>query len=165
MMIARLNSFLAIVAALCMGAMMTLTLADALGRYLLHAPVPGAIDYISFCLAFLVYAALPIATLNRRHITVGILAEILPAWYGRAERVFSDVATVLCCAFLAWITARQGLRYAYSEFASQATDTPLAPLLYGLAILAAIGVIFAIAATLKGASGTQGHGFGGAPEQ
>ena len=52
--------------------MMVLTVVDVTGRFVFNRPIPGSFEVMEFCLAIVVFSALPLVTWDRRHITVSL---------------------------------------------------------------------------------------------
>jgi len=79
-------------------------------RYFFNSPSTWAGEGVSYCLAVLIFAALPELTRERAHIAVDIVPESLPKRYadllGRANAL---VATVVCGG-AGWIVAGQALK-------------------------------------------------------
>lgn len=149
-MLDRLYSVLAIIAAACMGLMMAVTVADALGRYFFNAPLSGAVEYISYLLAILITTGYALITRDRGHIAVGVLAEALPSGYARIERMVTAVVTLVGCGFISWFLIEQALSHARSGRVGDTTGLPLAPLVFVLAAFAIVAVLFALELLRKG---------------
>jgi len=143
-MIARLNSFVAIVAAACMFLMMVLTIADATGRYVFSAPIEGSVEYIAYLLGVLVFAGYAMVTRDRSHIVVGMIAEMLPAWYRRAEEIVSALITFAATGVIVWMTISQAGRFWHAGLTGEATHISVGGLVYVLAVFGAIAAVFAL---------------------
>lgn len=116
-------------------AMMALVFFDVLGRYLLSAPITGAFEIIEFLLALLIFSGLPLVTMSRGHITIGMFDEVAK---GRAKWV-QQFLIALCSAGALLFIAERLLRQAQDmEVAQKITgylETPVAPVVYVLSIL------------------------------
>lgn len=143
-MLAILARVCGTVTACCLALMMVLTVIDAVGRYFFSAPLDGAVEYISFLLAFMIFSAYPLVTREEGHISVGILIDHLPGWYQKAETVFSAVALVGLTAGLTYLTIRQAISFTRSNMIGQSVPVPMGLLAYCLAGFAALAVLFAL---------------------
>lgn len=118
-------------------AMLALTTADVFGRYVVSRPVPGVIELVQYAMVLLICAALPVVTLRRQHISVGLLDGRLR---GRSWRWQQRLIATICAAVLAM------LAWALLDLAGsmrQQADVigflrlPTYPAAYGLAALTA----------------------------
>ena len=79
-------------------AMLALTTADVLGRYLFARPLAGVIELIQYAMVIVVFAALPVVTSKEQHISVGLLDGRL---HGAARRIQKGLIAVTCAVVLA----------------------------------------------------------------
>lgn len=92
---------LGLICAALLVAMMCLTGADVIARYVFNAPIKGAFELTEILLACLVFAALPMATGAREHIEVELFDPKSP----RLRRILSLIGTasgILVFAVLAF---------------------------------------------------------------
>ncbi|MBV8166340.1 MAG: TRAP transporter small permease [Alphaproteobacteria bacterium] len=98
-------------AALCLVAMMLLTVADVVLRATANAPIRGVYELVELLLAGTFFLALPAVFLRDDHIVVNSIDEWLP----RAVPALKRIAAVLAAGFLAvmawqgWIAAADTL--------------------------------------------------------
>lgn len=90
---------LATISAVSVLFMMLLTFVDVFLRYWFAHPISGSSEMVSFSLAMLVFAALPIVTAEDAHISVSVLrGRLSPSWEWAVELavlVFSLASTSL----------------------------------------------------------------------
>ena len=117
-------------------AMMALVFFDVLGRYLFSSPITGAFEIIEFLLALLIFAGLPLVTMSRSHITIGMFDDVAR---GRGKWLQQGLIA-LCSAGALLFIAERLLRQAQDMEAAQKItgylETPVAPVVYVLALLA-----------------------------
>lgn len=65
-------ALLGVLVAALLFSMMALTFVDVVGRYLFNSPLAGAYELTQILLALCVFAALPLATLSRAHVTISL---------------------------------------------------------------------------------------------
>lgn len=82
-------------------AMLGLTCADVLGRYLFARPLAGVIELIQYAMVIVVFAALPLVTSRGSHISVGLLDGRL---YGIARRIQQTLIGAGCTFVLATLS-------------------------------------------------------------
>jgi TRAP-type C4-dicarboxylate transport system permease small subunit len=135
---------LSILAGLCLLAMMSVAMIDALGRYFFSAPIRGASEIIAYLLGYTVFFALPAVTRERGHIEVGILVASLPKAARRAERVVTALMTVGGFAFVTWLMIGQGVRLHASGVLLANYELPSAPFIYPIVVLAGVTALGAL---------------------
>ena len=90
------GALLRALAALCLLAMMLITVADIVGRHLFSAPVQGTVDLVELALVYLVFLGIPLVFLAREHIVVDILEAAIPHWLvGWLDRAALWISTLL----------------------------------------------------------------------
>ncbi|MCC5811099.1 MAG: TRAP transporter small permease [Ectothiorhodospiraceae bacterium] len=90
-------------AGLVLFALMLLTTADVLGRFLFNTPITGTVELTQLMLAALVFLALPVVCWREGHITVDLLDTFFP-------RALVWIRQLLINAFSAlalWVMARR----------------------------------------------------------
>ena len=108
---ARIAALCGGAAALCLVAMMLLTVADVVLRATANAPIRGVYELVELLLAGTFFLALPAVFLRDDHIVVNSIDEWLP----RAVPALKRIAAVLAAGFLAvmawqgWIAAADTL--------------------------------------------------------
>lgn len=104
-----LSDGLKVLGAVCLTAMIALTVVDVTGRFIGH-PVEGAIETTGFLATLVLAFAMPYAHLERAHIGVDILTRRLP------PRVLAglDAVTGATAGVLFGFIARQSYLYAVS---------------------------------------------------
>lgn len=85
-------------ACLALLAMLGLTVADVLGRYVVSRPVPGVTELVQYTMVLVVFAALPVVTYRRSHISVALFDR---AFGARGRRVQQGVVMACSGAILA----------------------------------------------------------------
>ena len=117
-------------------AMMVLTFVDVVGRYLFSAPLAGAKELTEMLMGFLVFAAAPIVTADRGHITTALFETVLPHRALRVRNAIIAVVVAIASAVLAWRLWVQAGIIASLHTGSQLLGVPIAPLVYFMAITA-----------------------------
>jgi len=119
---------LTLVAALATFAMMLLTTADAVGRYLLNRPILAAYELTtSYLMVAVVFLAMPYAYRQGANIRVTFLVDRL----GRTPRLVIDhavqIISILYCAALVFATFQQTRHVLTTKTTFVTLDLPLWP--------------------------------------
>ena len=140
-------------AALCLAAMMLLTVADVTLRAVFNTPIRGVYELIELLLAYTFFLALPAVFLRDENIAVNVVDDLAPQWVPALKRIGMMLA-VAVLAVMAWqgmIAARDTI-----AFNDMTADLGLPRSLHWIALLA--GVIGAgLAALAMGARGNGGR--------
>ncbi|MFZ5965170.1 TRAP transporter small permease [Thalassococcus sp. BH17M4-6] len=138
-----------VLCAICLIAMMGLTVADVLGRYIMNAPVPGATELTELLLAAVVFMGLPAASIDADHIAVDIVTSRLS---GLRAKILDLLIAVVSAAVLAlvgwriWIVGDQIAGYAGT---TPTLKLPLAPVAYASAALCIIAAVVTLAVAAR----------------
>ncbi len=133
-------------ACVALAAMLVLTMADVVGRYILARPVKGVTELVQYTMVLVVFAGLPVVTARREHISVGVLDKLFK---GNARRVHMALILLASAAILfaqAWVLFRhaQGMQQAADVIG--ALRLPVHPAGYVMAALSALAGLLCVAA-------------------
>ncbi len=107
-------------AAIILFSMMLLTCADVIGRYFLSMPIYGGFELTETMLACLIFAGLPLVTLQQEHVTVDVLDAVTPDWLLRVQHVLASLLGAAATGYLAWrLWIRAGNMLAAGETTAQ----------------------------------------------
>jgi TRAP-type C4-dicarboxylate transport system permease small subunit len=68
---------LGLMSAIPLGLIVALTFVDVFARYLISAPIRGSVEIIQYAMALTIFAALPLVTRDREHVTVSLIDGLL----------------------------------------------------------------------------------------
>ncbi|MEM9708471.1 MAG: TRAP transporter small permease [Pseudomonadota bacterium] len=139
-----------ILSALCLTALMGLTVVEVIGRYLLNAPIFGRQDIAQILLACSIFLAFPVVTLRGEQIDVDLLDGFIS---GRAgfwrDRIVELVSSIALLVMGYWLLERAEKALSRGS-ASEMLFLPKYPLLYLIAfIVLASGVLLLLAMLAK----------------
>ncbi len=100
--LARLERALALAPAAILAAMMLLTFANVVLRYVFRAPISGAFELMSYMMAVLVFLSLVLVTARTEHVRISVLDGFLPRWFRRVRAVLFNLVMAGLSAGLAW---------------------------------------------------------------
>lgn len=131
---------------------LVLTFADVLMRYLFAKPIPGSSEIIQFAMAMTIFAALPVVTRQRGHITVSMANGLFNGPMRLVKVLTCDAISLLALALIAWRLGVQASEYVESKAASVVLGLEMAPLTYAMcafAVLTCIVVLLQIVSTVR----------------
>lgn len=135
----RGSRFLAVLGMLVMVTVAVYTVVDVLLRYLLDAPLPGAVDLVTYGLALAVGAVMPWGLYSGQHVAVPLLVDRLPPF---PRRVADALVMTTVAVFMAALTWRIAL-FALERFRTGETMWILGYVLWP--IWTAVAAMFALA--------------------
>lgn len=133
-----LRTLCGLLAALALFAIMALTLVDVSGRKLLESSVPGSLELTELLMVAVIFAGLPLVSLQGEHIVFDSLDRLLPPALRRAQQALVDLLCVALLLGLAWVMwGKAGQMVEYGDRSSQLM-IPLGPFVYAMAALIAL---------------------------
>lgn len=141
----RLNQILKVLAGTLMFLLMALTFIDVVGRYAFNRPIPSASEVIEMNLALLIFAALPLVTGEKGHITVSLFDNFMSRVVKNARDLMVLIGSAGVIGFISFLMWRSGLDMYESEFVSRTLDFPLATIMFAISVLGAVTWIVLLA--------------------
>lgn len=133
-----LDRWLGILSSLPLGLIVALTFLDVFARYLISAPIKGSLEIIQYAMALSIFAALPLVTRHRGHVTVSLIDGLLGTVAMRVKTILCDLISLLALLLMSW---RLWIYAGESIEEKQQTIVlalPQGPLVYILAVFAAL---------------------------
>jgi len=150
------------VAAALLFAMMCLTFADVVLRYVFNAPIPGAFEVTELLLASLMFLGMPLVTLHREHVSVDLFDRLVPRALRRPCDLLVQIACTVCAAVLCWRMWHKAMESRQYGDITSVLELPLTPVfLIGSLAIGVMALVF-FALMWRGASGGDGQRAGGA---
>jgi TRAP-type C4-dicarboxylate transport system permease small subunit len=112
------------IAAVILGFMMMLTVVDVFFRYVLNAPLTGAIEMSELLMVVLVFPALGWIAIERSHIRVDLLVT---TWPKRIQYIVEIITLLLALGTYAYITWQSILESRQVDMATSLLAIPEAP--------------------------------------
>ncbi len=159
---ARIDAALGVAASAILLALMLITFADVVSRYLLNWPLRGAFEATELMLLVLIFAGLPLVSHADEHVTMDFIDRMLAP---RATRALTRIVHALCAAvmlFLAWqVWLKAGKISAYGD-TTDVLRVPVGPFVYFMAAAIALtGLVHVLRVFVPGtrrAAGTTEQG-------
>lgn len=125
-------------AASALFAIMLLTLVDVSGRKLLDSSVPGSLEITELLLVLVIFAGLPLVSMQGEHVVFDSLDPWLPPWLRRVQQAVVDLLCAGALAGLAWLMwQKAGQLGDYGETTAQ-LKMGLAPFVRVMSVLCGI---------------------------
>ncbi len=125
------------IAALALFAIMALTLVDVSGRKLVSTSLPGALELTELLMVAVIFAGLPLVSLQGEHVVFDSLDRVLPAWLRRVQQVLVELLCAAALAGLAWLMwVKAGQMADFGDTTAQ-LKLPLPPFVRIMSVLCA----------------------------
>lgn len=129
----------------CILLLMVVSFSDVIMRSL-GRPIPGAFEITEVGVGAMVFAALPLVTLRREHITVGLFSSLVGRhpWLRLLFTIASRVVSVLVFGFLAWHIWALGNQMSATGAEAVFAGLPLAPFAWfasAMCVLSAVATL------------------------
>jgi len=129
------------VAALALFAIMVLTFVDVAGRKAVSQSLPGSLELTELLMVVVIFAGLPLVSLQGEHVVFDSLDTLLPAAWRRVQAVLIDALCALALAGVAALLwAKAGQMAQYGDTTAQ-LKIPQAPFVYLMSLLCALAAL------------------------
>ena len=147
----RLDAALGVAASAILFALMLITFADVVSRYLFNWPLRGAFEATELMLLVLIFAGLPLVSHADEHVTMDFIDRMLTP---RATAALVRVVHALCAAvmfFLAWQVWIKAARIAGYGDTTDVLRIPVGPFVYFMALMIGLaGVVHVLRVFVPG---------------
>lgn len=126
-------------------ALMAITFADVVGRYVFNSPLPGTAELTELGMGVLVFAGLPLVTAARGQITIDLFDRFLTAAVQRVLDVGIALLSAAVLAVFAWrIGAEAVHRGGFGDITTY-LHLPIAPFAWFMSVMAALASVLCLA--------------------
>lgn len=144
---------LKLVAAVMIFAMAVLTFLDVVGRYVFAAPIQGTFEIVGLLLGVVTFAALPLVTHARAHITVDLFDSFIRGKFRWVQQLSVLIGSAIVIAFFTERLFSAGIDEASANYVTEDLGLSRAPLLYCLSVLSGITTIILVVMIWQMATG------------
>jgi TRAP-type C4-dicarboxylate transport system permease small subunit len=137
----RVSGWLETLGAIALFAMMAITFADIIGRFVLHRPVAGSTDLVQVLLLLTAGCTLPAVTYRGEHLSIGLFDGARPTGPERMRRAVVATVLALCFAALALLLWRYAGETALNGDVIGYLRLPVAPFVYALSVLCLVAAL------------------------
>ena len=147
----RADAVLGIAASAILFAMMLLTFADVVARYLFNFPLRGAFEVTELMLLVLIFAGLPLVSHADEHVTMDFIDRMLPQAASLMLVRLIHALVALVMFFLAWQVWIKANRIAGYGDTTDVIKIPVGPFVYFMAVMIALtGLVHVYKAFIPG---------------
>ena len=133
------------IAAVILFAMLLLTCADVIGRYLLNAPINGKTELTRFMMAGLIACALPVIGVTGGHISVDLLDRFFSPRAAAWRDLATDGLAAIALGVLGYWLIFRADRLLSRGYVSDFLHLPLYPIAYFVAVMTFVACLALIA--------------------
>ncbi|RLB13720.1 MAG: TRAP transporter small permease [Deltaproteobacteria bacterium] len=127
-----------IIAALAIFAMMALTSVDIFLRYFFRKPIPGTYEIVALLGAVAVSFAMAHTLAVKGHVAVSLIVQMFPKRLQGIVESFISIFGIILFALIAWQSILYGVDCQRSGEVSMTLQLPFYPIIYGVALGAAV---------------------------
>jgi len=149
----RTALILGLMSAIPLSLIVVLTFVDVFARYLISAPIRGSVEIIQYAMALTIFAALPLVTRDREHVTVSLIDGLLRPRALAMKRWLCDLvsfAALLTITWRLWIYAGESIE---GERSTIVLSLPEGPLVYAMSVFAVITAGVVLVHLIEGVKG------------
>ena len=144
-----LDRWLGLMSSLPLGLIVVLTFLDVFARYMFSAPIKGSLEIIQYAMALSIFAALPLVTRHRGHVTVSLIDGMLSETLLAAKNKICDVISLVALLLMSW---RLWIYAGESMEQNQQTIVlalPQGPLIYTLSVFATLTSVLVLVGLIR----------------
>ncbi|MGB0927566.1 MAG: TRAP transporter small permease [Pikeienuella sp.] len=141
----RISNALAGFACIVVVLVMLTTFVDVVGRYFFNAPVTFAVEVIQLGMGLLVLFGLAITTLERGHIAVDIVENLVPPFVRKIFAIIAAISGVVFLSLIAWRLWDRGMNFLSDGLATDVLFLPVWPVVILMALAAGVAAVVSIA--------------------
>lgn len=144
-MLRQIDKAIRFVAAVLLFLLMMLTFIDVIGRNFFNRPLNGAAELTELSLGAIVFLMLPLIAIRQSHIVVDLFDFVPSRIFKAAQAITGIVVGVFFFGMMAWRLWHLGDSTARYNDLTPTLKLPIAPLVYGMAVFAAITAVCILA--------------------
>ena len=132
----KVTQILLAIGAAVLAAMMLLTSADVVMRYILNRPIPGAFELAEYMMAFIVPFSIAYCASLKGHVSVELFIKKTPKSFQKILGLFTSFITLIFAALVAW----QNILYIGETYTDHLASSVLLIPAYPFIIPVSIGI-------------------------
>ncbi|MBN1833676.1 MAG: TRAP transporter small permease [Deltaproteobacteria bacterium] len=133
-----LSIYLAYIGAFSLFAMMCLTMADVLGRYIFNRPILGVFEITELMVLMLIFSFLGYTQAQKSHVSVDLFIMLFPERLTVLIEVFNHFICLAMMALIAWMGVDKALELMEAGEASPNLALPTYPFVFFLVLGCAV---------------------------
>lgn len=132
------SSLLSNLGAFALLAMMAITTADVVGRYLFNKPILGVFELTEFMVLIVIFSFLAYAQSNKSHVAVDLLVALFPKRIQLYLELFNHTICLLLMALITWMGVEKAIELMEIGETSPNLLVPNYPLVFYLVLGCAV---------------------------
>ncbi len=136
-------------ACLALLGIMAITFVDVVGRYFFNAPITFAVELIQLGMGLLVLFGLATTTLQRGHIAVDIIENLVPESIAKLFAAIAALCGLTFIGLLAWRLWDRSFKFMDDGLATDVLFLPVWPVVVLMSVAASLAAIVAFLQVLK----------------
>ncbi|MCV0394911.1 MAG: TRAP transporter small permease [Rhizobiaceae bacterium] len=153
-MLKKIEKIIGVLAACLLFILMLFTFIDVIGRNVFNRPLVGASELTEVTLAAIIFLLLPSVAFRQEHIVVDLIDVIAGDLLNFVQRVLTALFGGAVFGITGWQLWVLGGKAAGYHDATPSLGIPLAPVLYGMSMLAFVTTVGFLALVLRGKTNT-----------
>ena len=149
----RISTVLAGFACFVLLAVMAITFVDVLGRYFFNAPITFAVELIQLGMGLLVLFGLAITTLQRGHIAVDLVENLVPESIGKLLAAIAALYGLAFIGLIAWRLWDRAFKFMDDGLATDILFLPVWPVVLLMALAAGVAAVVAFIQVVSPSTG------------
>jgi TRAP-type C4-dicarboxylate transport system permease small subunit len=122
-------------------ALMALTFADVVARYIVNSPIPGAFEVVGFILGIAVFTAIAVVSFRNEHITVSMFDHLFRGRVRWCQQAFVIFVSAVATGFIAYRMFASAEKMRETRQLALMFNVQIAPIVYTMALMAAIACL------------------------
>lgn len=127
------------------GALMFLTFADVVGRYVFNSPILGAYELTEVLMGLLIFAGLPLVSAARKHISIEFIPAVLSPRIRRIQAIGVELLCSAVAGVMAWRIWLYGGRLIQSKETTLELRISRGLIAYAMSVLLMLAAVFFLA--------------------
>lgn len=131
-LVMKLSAFMSIISGGILVAMIFITFADIIMRYM-GSPIPGVYEVVAYLGVAVTGLALPRASMMKAHVYVDLLIDKMSEVPKRAMKVFTRILVLLFFLLTGWSLMKMGKSFVATNTVTAMLRVPFYPVVFGAA--------------------------------
>ncbi len=133
LLVMRLSNVMSVVAGMVLVAMVLITFADIVMRYM-GKPIPGVYEIIAYLGVAVIGFGLPRASMKKTHVYVDLVIDKLSIKQKMVLRIFTRIMVFLFFALTGWYFIGMGKAFVATHSVTMTLRVPFYPVVFGMVL-------------------------------
>jgi TRAP-type C4-dicarboxylate transport system permease small subunit len=128
----KLSAFMSIIAGIILVAMILITFADIIMRFM-GSPIPGVYEVIAYLGVAVAGLALPRASMMKTHVYVDLLIDRMSGIPKKTMKIFTRILVCIFFLLTGWYLMRMGISFVVTKTVTMMLRVPYYPVVFAAA--------------------------------